>query len=172
MNAFLIKGKNMANPKKTFYKINSEGELDVIRRTTCPEGWLIEKPAFCSISKKKPVQVLKSIEKEIDNEELKKEVLRLRQENLELREQLEKEKAEVAAKETFKIESKFRDRLEMENIEIERTSFRSRQNKRIEEEEYYKIKNIANGLEARLQSANETIERMRQQHNHLKKNLF
>lgn len=162
----------MANPKKTFYKINSEGELDIIRRTTYPEGWLIKKPAFCSISKKKPVKVLKNIESEPGNEELKKEVLRLRQENLELREQLEKEKTEAAARETSKIETKFRARLGIENLEVERTSFWSKQNNKIDEDEYYRIKNIANGLEARLQSANETIERMRQQHDNVKKNLF
>lgn len=123
-----------------------------------------------SNAKKKSAKALKN--SEFDNAELKKEVLRLRQENLELREQLEKEKAETAAKEISKIEAKFRARLEIENLEVERTSFWSKQNNKINEDEYYRIKNIANGLEARLQSANETIERMKQQYDHSKKNLF
>lgn len=125
-----------------------------------------------SNTKKKSAKVLKNIESEFDNAELKKEVLRLRQENFELREQLEKEKAEATAKEISKIEAKFRARLEIENLEVERTSFWSKQNHKINEDEYYRIKNIANGLEARLQSANETIERMKQQYDHSKKNLF
>lgn len=125
-----------------------------------------------SNTKKKSAKVLKNIESEFDNAELKKEVLRLRQENLELREQLEKEKAEATAKEISKIEAKFRVRLEIESLEVERTSFWSKQNHKINEDEYYRIKNIANGLEARLQSANETIERMKQQYDHSKKNLF
>lgn len=187
----------MARPRKTYYRINSEGEIEKVRRTIPPEGWTTDKKQLeltlkarqveltrvgaTDAPKRKIIEALEPKKPMVVVEEKPKEDLEwLKEEHAKIKRENKKLKLEVVAlrkrieEDTQIIKRSEKDRMENRMWEIERTAEFARHNRGISEDEYYRLKQAAQGLQQQLEALKESHEELRHNHNKAtsEKNLY
>jgi len=179
----------MSKPRKTYYRINDSGEIEKVRRVIPPEGWTTDKSKLEmqlkakqveltlvgatdakkvelleALEPKQPIKIEASVEQPDDVLWLKEELERTKKQNKKLQLEVSSLRKRIQ-EDTQVIKRMEKDRMEIQMMELDRTAEFARNNNGISEDEYYRLKQAAQGLQEQLKALREAHEELRNTHN-------
>lgn len=162
----------MSKPRKTYYRV-VDGKIEKVRRVIPPEGWTTDRKKLELELKARQTPLITITAKTKELSDLMQEGSSSFEE--ELKEQLAAEQKKVRAlqaevatlKRRTETDDTIRKRIEEERREkrfqeLDRTAMFAKRNSGIQEEEYYRVKTLSQGLKQRLEAMEERHEQLQQ----------